>query len=220
VPPIVVQPVYDPEHWLESLVRTLQAYAENGVNNAVHDNLGNPAGLQAYNIIMEFPGEVIDDVKNLPLDRTIIHFEIDDPQTRVVGFGDNVFSQNFNEVEGTVSPQEARLHTVNFDVGIWSTDSSGGTTSRMRAFQILNTLFSGAKATEALRIFSDGGDGPIDILSFAGGRFATERVNDINVYRTMGAELEVRVFSRTAIPTAEPAITGVVVDEITIPVEP
>lgn len=211
---------YNPEKWLESLVRTLQAYAEQGIDNAVKDNLGSPAGLEAYQVIMEFPGEVIDDVKNLPLQKTIIHFEIDDPQTRLVGFGDNIFNQNYDDVTETVSPQEARLHTVNFDVGIWSTDSSGGTTARMRAFQILNTLFSGSQATTALRTFSDGGDGPIDILRFAGGRFATERVNDINVYRTVGAELEVRVFSRTARPPAEPAITGVTVEEITISVEP
>lgn len=211
---------YNPEIWMESLVRTLQAYVQQGFDNAVRDNNGDPVGLEVYNIIMEFPGESIDNVKTLPLKKTIVHFEIDDPQTRVVGFGDNIFNDNFDEVESTVKPQEARLHTVNFDVGIWSTDTTGGTTARMRAYQILNSLFSGSQATAALRAFSDGGDGPIDILSFAGGSFATERVNDINVYRTIGAELEVRVFSRTLLPPAEPAITGVTVDEITIVVDP
>lgn len=216
----VTQLTYDPENWLVSLTRTLKDYVSQGLDKSVLDQSGNPVGLGAYEVVMEFPGPTIDDVKNVPLAKTLVHFEVDDPETRLLGFGDNVFTTNYNETTGTIQPQEAREHRVNFDVGIWATDSTGGTTARMKAYQILTNLFSGSRAVNALREFSDGGDGPIDVLSFLGGRFATERVNDIDVYRTIGATLVVRVYSRTAQPSVpEPAITEVFVDELTIPVD-
>jgi|SRR5262245_48588600 len=208
---------YDPEIYLESVTRVIQEYALAGFTRAAHDVNGDDVGENLYDIIMEFPGPILDTVKTVPFEKTLIHFEIDDIQTNLLGFGDNVFAENFDQSSGTIRPQEAKKHEINFDVGIWATDSCGGTTARMRAYQILNELFSGSIATEALRRYSNGGDGPIDILSFSGGRFATERVNDIPVYRTVNSSLVVRCYSRTRIPTLElPAVMDVYVEELTI----
>ena len=201
---------YDPEIHMESLSRCLKEYAEDGFKNAIVDEGNNPSGDEVYDIVMEFPGTQIVSMK-VPLAKTIIHFAIDDIEDRVVGLGNNVFENNYDPIGETVNPQEARMHMVNFDVGIWSSDRSGGVTSRLRAQQILINLFLGSIAQARIREATHGGDGCLEILRYTGGNFATERINDVDVYRMMGAELVIRVFSRTPINDQPlPAIEEVV----------
>jgi hypothetical protein len=194
---------YDAEDWLESTTRCLSAYAEERFNNSLRDANGDPIGLQAYEIMMQFPGSDLD-ARLVPMRRTLIHFEIDEIATSVVGFGDNIFRENFDEETETLNPQWAAIHRLNFDVGVWASDASGGTTSRARAKQILVSSFGGASGILKLRDFSDGGDGRLDILSFSGGRFLGDRVNDVGVYRMVECSLEISVFSRTPIEDTEP----------------
>lgn len=200
---------YNPEIYLESLVRCLNEYASDGFNDAIKDQAGISGGLQLHNVIMEFPGTDVISVK-IPLEKTIVHFEIDDIDDRVVGLGDNVFANNYDPVEETVNPQEAGMHMVNFDIGIWSSDRSGGVTARLRAVQILKLLFSGAMAQNRIAEATNGGNGKLEILSYSGGNFATERINDMDVYRMVGGELIIRVFSRTPISSVPlPSIEGI-----------
>jgi hypothetical protein len=201
---------FDPEIHMESLSRCLKEYAEDGFKNAVEDESGNPSGDQLYDIVMEFPGTEISSMK-VPLEKTLIHFAIDDVEDRVVGIGDNIFADNYEPITDTVNPQEAKMHMVNFDVGVWSSDRSGGVTSRLRAQQILLQLFLGSIAQTRIREATHGGDGCLEILKYSGGNFATERINDVDVYRMMGAELVIRVFSRTPISDEPlPAIESLV----------
>ena len=93
--------------------------------------------------------------------------------------------------------QAAHRHLLNFDVGIWSSDRAGGLTTRLRAYAVLNNIFLGALAQEAVKRFTSSGDGYLELMEFTGGRFITERVNDVNMYRTVDATLIIRVFSRT-----------------------
>lgn len=205
---------YNPEIYLESLSRCLKQYASNGFNDAYKNQSNVSSGLSLFEIIMEFPGTEVSQ-KKMPLEKTLIHFAIDDIEDRVVGLGDNIFANNYvNNVSptpDTVNPQEAKMHVVNFDVGIWSSDRSGGVTSRLKAKQTLTNLFLGSIAQSKIREATHGGNGCLEILNFSGGNFATERVNDVDVYRVIGAELVIRVFSRTPISaTPLPAIETIV----------
>lgn len=203
---------FNPEKWLETTVRGIKEYTESALDLVILDEAQNPVGLQQYEVVMEFPGADLD-TRKVPNPKTIIHFEIDDLVDSIIGIGENYFRDNYDEVEKTLKPQEAIEHRVNFDVGIWAWDKSGGTTSRMRAVQVLTNLFGGTSSIDKLRAATDEGDGVIEIIGYQGGRFITDRVNDVPVYRMVGGELEVRVFSRTPMPTdaeAVPAIEEIV----------
>lgn len=192
---------YDPEIWLESTTRALREYVDSAFS-------------AAYEVIMEFPAtDVV--MQMVPLEKTLIHFEIDDIVERPLGFGANIGDYNYDDsVPGseTSSPQEVSIHTINFDVGAWASDRSGGTTSRLRAKQTLSRLFIGKMAQENLDAATSNGDGRIEILKYEGGRFLTDKINDVDVYRISGSTLEVRVFSRTPISLVVPAITDVFAD--------
>jgi hypothetical protein len=114
-----------------------------------------------------------------------------------VGIGPQIYAQNYDSATQTVTPQEAGWHQINFDVGIWTSDKAGGTTARMRAYQILNNLLHGSLGQKAFDASADGGDGRVEILRWDGGRFITETINDVPTYRSIDGVLEVRVFSRT-----------------------
>ena len=201
---------YNPEIHMESLSRCLKEYAEDGLHASVKNEAGASVGNSVYSVVMEFPGTEISGLK-VPLDKTIIHFAIDDVEDRVVGLGDNIFANNHDPIDSTVNPQEARQHVVNFDVGIWSSDRSGGITARLRAQQTLVRLFLGSIAQARIREATHGGNGCLEILRYSGGNFATERINDVDVYRMMGAELVIRVFSRTPVLDEPlPAIESIV----------
>lgn len=185
---------YDPEKFLESTVRTIKEYVETYINTRI------------YEVVMEFPGALYD-AGEMPMKKTVIHFELDDQEGKPVGFGDGMFADNYVAGVGNF-PQYAAVQLFTFDVGIWASDSSGGTTSRMRAKQYLSFLLDmnngGAKK---LGDFSDNGDGRIEVLSFSGGRFVLDSANDVRLYRMVDCQLVVRVYSRTPIPSiSEPAI--------------
>jgi hypothetical protein len=208
---------YDPEKWLETAVRGIRDYAEEGFHNAVLDDTFQPVGNQVYEIVMEYPStELI--TRLIPLNRTIIHFEIDEIDDRILGFGDGYFRVNYNEALAQIEPQEAGEHRINFDVGIWASDRTGGTTARLRAYQILRNLFQGPLAIEALRQATDNDDGRVEIIEFTGGRFFPDEVNDIPIHRMLNCSMTVRVFSRTPkveIPAIEEItqIPELVIDE-------
>lgn len=190
---------YDPEKYLESTSREIKRYVEANINTGI------------YRVVMEFPGSIVD-AEKVPLNKTIIHFEIDGDDKTLLGFGDNVFDTNYDAATHLNSPQAAERHVLNFDVGIWSSDRSGGTTARMRAKQLLAAMFA-VDRVAAFRSFTDGGDGGIEILNFSGGRFALDvSANDIRLYRMVDCALTVRVFSRTPLATVnpEPAIESIV----------
>jgi hypothetical protein len=211
---------YNPEIWLESTMRALHEYVGTGLNQAVIDPVStNPVGLYdpdtnpsgPYEIIMEFPTEEAMRAR-VPLVRSIVSLELDAIENRPVGFGRGVTKSNYDPLAQTINEQEAGWHQLNFDIGIWSSDRSGGLTSRMRLLQILTNLFQGRLGQRALDKAVDNGDGRIEIIRFTGGRFITENVNDVVTYRSVDGELEVRVFSRTPL-TAEAAPTIEQIDQ-------
>ena len=190
---------YDPELWLESLVREIKAYAESNFNDT-------------YQVVMEFPGPMLDR-SELPLSKTVIHFEIDDILDSLIGIGDNAFADNYDSTAHTVNPQYARQHRVNFDVGVWASAKSGGVTSRLRAKQTLEEMFGAVNGQLNLRAASDGGDGYIEVISYTGGRMIMDTINDSPVYRMIDTALVVRVFSLTKLAvTAGPAIEEIIQD--------
>lgn len=180
---------YDPERYLESTARTLKDYARASFNTGIYD------------IMMEFPSAATL-ANKLPLKKTLVHFELDDIDSQPVGMGDGAFAHNYDEDTEQIFPQYAMRHILSWDVGVWASDRSGGTTSRMRARQILNFLFDiNAGGIDRLRNFSDAGDGVIEIVSFSGGRFVQDTAaNDVRMYRMVDCALDVRVFSRTPLP--------------------
>jgi len=203
---------YDPENWLESTVNVIRDYALEGFHEAVTDDGGNWAGEDVYNVVMEFPGPAMDR-SEIPLQRTVVHFEVDDMTDRDIGFGMNEFAMNYDSVGHSVNPQSARQHLINFDVGIWASAKSGGITSRIRAKQILEGLFGDPIGQVALRDFSDGGDGVVEMITYSGGRFIIDVINDSPVYRMIDGAMVVRVFSRTKLSdTPGPAIEEIVQD--------
>lgn len=183
--------IYNPELWLETTVRGVKDYVLGAVDTDVYD------------VIMEFPGPLLDS-KELPLRKTLIHFEIDDMASDSIGMGDRPTVESYDEANQLVTYQWASIHTINFDVGVWASDASGGTTSRMRAMQILQSLFGLPHGYEKLAEATDGDDGVVEIISYSGGNFTIDTVNDMRVYRVINAELVVRVFSRTPLTLSNP----------------
>lgn len=186
-----------PEKWLETATRGIKDYVEANINTRIYD------------VRMEFPGADLD-ANKMPLRKSIIHFEIDDMIDAPIGLGDRPMVDNYNEVDETVNPQWAAMHRINFDVGIWSSDDSGGTTARMRGKQELQRLFGFPSSIDALRAATDGGDGVVEILRYSGGTFTVDRINDVRVFRMVNGELEVRVFSRTPLQEPVQAIEEIV----------
>jgi hypothetical protein len=210
---------YNAEAWLETAVRGIKDYASNGFDNAVLNDLSQPSGLDVYEIVMEFPSDQLI-AKLVPGGKTLIHFEIDDIRDEPLSFGRNVAQQTYDNVNFTLTQREGRRHIMNFDVGIWAWDKSGGVTSRLRAREILTNLFTGGMATENLRAATDGGDGQVELLSFDGGHFIQEAVNDVRTFRMINTSLMVRVFSRSIAPVVEPTVEDVLQDPTELVLEP
>lgn len=186
---------FTPDNWLVSLHRAVKDYVETQINEYVKDDADLAAGLSVFQAVFEWP-ESDDLATSSELAKTTIHFIIDDIDSRKLGFGDDVVAGI--EIPGggvaadTVQPQEAQMHQINFDIGIWASDKSGGVTSRLVAYQMLQRILG---STSGRRAFQEG-TGGIEVISFNGGRFITDRVNDVRVFRTIDSELVVRVFSR------------------------
>lgn len=183
----MAQTKYDPEKWLETAVRGIKDYAEAGLN-------GNGS---LYDVVMQFPAAQLEE-SMMPFRKALVHFEIDEIREAALGFGDNIIEDNYDPTSG-VDPQIARVHRINFDVGTWTSDASGGSTARIRLRQRLSVLFGGSigyvKMLEATEEEEDSGG--IEIMSYSGGRFVMDTINDLPVYRMVDCTLEVRVYSRT-----------------------
>ena len=186
--------LYNPELWLESSIRSLEEYLQRGFDQAI------------YEIYLGFPaaGEIN---RRMPFRRTLVHLEIDDIDDRILGFGE-VTTDNYNPDTGTVRPQDANEHRIDLDIGAWADDASGGTTARLRAYQILTTLLHGPLATRSLFDATENGDGGLEIIEFNGGRFLVERVDDLPVYRIVNCTLTIRIFSRSPL-TISPEETAI-----------
>ena len=197
---------FSPDAWLTSLFNALTDFIASEIDASVQDNTPSNAGLEVYEISMDFPAS-----KDLPrsaeFNKTIIHFVIDDIDNRRLGLGHQIVNATETPAAipgnaDTIQEQEARSHTVNFDVGVWASDLSGGSSSRLRAYEMLDKILNGDIARE--KCFAS--TGGVEIIRYNAGRFVTETTNEIRVFRIVGAELEVRVVSR------EMAAPGSIVD--------
>lgn len=208
--PSILTP-YDPENFLVSLTRAIKAYVIWGMNaflgsGVVYNSQTNTSGV--IDVIMEYPPAGVE-VYTTPLPRSILHFEIDSVDGELVGFGNNIFKETYDEVEKFLIQQEGSAHRVNFDVGIWTSDKSGGTTMRLMMRQALDQIFLGVKARNNFKLAVDNGNGSPEILSFSGGGFIVENLNDVKTYRMIDCTLELRCYSRSkadvsdAVPTIE-----------------
>lgn len=200
---------YFPDEWLESTIRVLKEYLQEEFHRSVSAE-SEYVGEQAYEVVPQFPGPDLD-IRRMPMHRTIIHFEIDDIESSLIGFGDNVFDRTYDPATESITEREAQVHVINFDIGIWASDASGGTTSRSRAKQVLQNCLGGARGIVKMREWSDGDDGKLEILSYSGGRFMVDRINDMQVFRMVDSTLVIRVFSRTPLGDAQ---TGPAIEEI------
>lgn len=203
---------FSPEDWLESTIRVIKEYLEIEFHRSVSAR-SEYVGENAYEVVTQFPGPDLD-IRRMPMHKTIIHIEVDDISSDILGFGDNVFSSTYDPATEMITEREAQVHLLNFDVGIWASDASGGTTSRSRAKQVLQNCLGGARGIKRMQAFSDGGDGAVEIRSFSGGRFLLDRINDMQVFRMVESTLVVRVFSRTPLEDAQvgPAIEEIIQD--------
>lgn len=185
---------FDPTSWVTSLFRSLKDYVQ-----TKSDAIG---GGEVYEIIGNFPPTKLL-TRRQPFDKTIIHFEYDDIRNPVFGFGDNVVDNIYDDINGTVTPIEAKPHIANFDVGVWASERSGGDTARMNAYQLLNDIFTGVLSYRDLR-----DNWGIEIISFDGGNFLQEDIDDVTVWRVSGSTLVVKVFSKTTPVQPIPYIDG------------
>lgn len=179
---------FNAEQWLETTVRGIETYTKEAFDPTV------------YEVIMEFPGPELDSRK-APWEKTIVHFDIDAQDDFPLGMGDKPHLENYDEDIQGIFPQYGAMHVLNFDVGVWATDRSGGVTSRMRVKQHLWNLFGIPHGLMKLREATKLDDGGIEITSFSGGHNTIDSTtNDIRMYRMVDCSLEVRVFSRTPLP--------------------
>jgi len=185
------QNLFLPDSYLTSTMRALEEYVTEGFDLTGADT-------DPYKISMHYPDVVNMAKSRMPIERTLIHFEIDDNRYVTLGMGDQVFEAEYeaipgsNPIQETIVEHEGRLHEIDLDVGIWASAESGGPTSRMEARETLDTLFAGTAAYRGLHEATDG----IEILSFRGGRNLIDQINDIPVFRTVDLTLRIRVFAR------------------------
>lgn len=194
----------DPENWLLTTFRSLKWYLEQNLDTDIYQIVGSFA-------------EADDLAQKLPLEKTIIHFEIDDNALEPLGFGTGLVD-TVDHGDGTATEITAEFHVMNFDVGVWASGFDGGVTARMLAWQRLIDLLSGHASIVAVREATD-----IEIRHFHGGRFEVERVNDQKVFRVIDSELQVRVAGRkqiTSLPLVDDIeqdpnlrISGITIEE-------
>jgi hypothetical protein len=188
--------VFDSEKWMTSLFRSLREYILEGIDGYVKSG-ATPIGLQVYDVVFDFPTafEVPDKVPFRNEDGnpvTVIHLVVDSIENKPLGFGPGVFSE---EIVGapsyTVTQVEGQGHEISWDVGVWASDASGGSTARLQVYEALTYLLDGPASQKACQSATEG----VLIRSFSGGRFLTETLNDIRLYRVVDCELVTHVFS-------------------------
>jgi hypothetical protein len=177
--------IFDPENWLVTLPRALQAWVENNMPSSLAPDV---------QVEMDFP-DTRQWPKQVPLAKVLIHFAQDDEDDPAIGFG-VPGDYEFDDVAGTVVLREAAQHLVNYDVGVWSSANMGGITKRAEVTQVLKSLFTLPTAKKALEE-----EEGIWVVSFNGGRNELDRVGDVPIWRTLGMTLIVRVVSRHLPPT-------------------
>lgn len=175
---------YDPDQWLVTLVRGLKDYIASKINSGL------------VNVEMSYP-DTSRWTKETPLDKTLIHMDIDNHLSRTVGMGHPGVETFTPSPDAGVSPatwrnDEAGEELVSFDMGIWASEESGGGTARLTYHQLLINLFNVAGAKEELRDATGG----IWVVSFSGGQYTTDRINDLPVWRAHDMTLVTRVYSR------------------------
>lgn len=202
---------FQADNWLVTLHRALSEYVSTEIDEYVQAG-GNPAGLEAYDIVFDWP-EADDISQESRLKKTIIHFVIDDIDNRRLGFGSgevkSVETLNNEPDADTVQYFAGQGHVVNWDVGVWASDESGGSTARLVVYQMLQRILGTEIGRKKLHDATSG----IEIIRFNGGRFITDRINDVRVYRIVDSELVARVYSSISdqpqvIVDQEPEVDG------------
>jgi hypothetical protein len=181
----------DPDNWLPTFFRALKGYIETKFN------------LDAYEIRFGFP----QDVDKLPLAKTIIHFEIDQIESIVVGMGDQQYVATWDETTVTITPHEIQCYEVELDIGVWATAFTGGTTARLVGTQTLLDALAGPANFKYIRR-----NVGIEILELRGGSFIVEEVNDIEMFRVVDISMRVRVYARNIL-AAETYLEGIEQDQ-------
>lgn len=184
---------FDADNWLVSLNRALSSAVLVEIDAAFADNLNNDAGLEAFQVVFDWP-ESSQVAEFVQLPKTVIHFAVDDIDNRLLGLGENQVAATEDLVvdPDTVTWEEAQCHIVNYDIGVWASDKSGGHTSRLVVYQMLQSLLNTEIGKRKLREATGG----VEVMRFNGGRFITDRINDVRIFRVIDAELVVRVYSR------------------------
>lgn len=173
---------YDPINWFVSAPRQIEAWVTAKLQeiDALTDNV---------KVEMSFP-DTSQWKKATPLDKVLVHFELDRTEDPILGFGIPGVG-TYDEDEETWQLDEASMHDLNFDVGVWVSAEMGGASKRREAMQALKNLFG--PAGSRLLFNADTG---MNIVSFAGGRDIIDRINDVPVWRGFDMTLVVRVFGR------------------------
>jgi hypothetical protein len=168
------------------------------LNEYVVDGLGLGSTDDPYEVVMHYPDVMNMAKSKIPLPKTVIHFDIDDNESRFFGLGDNIIDaqidivEDSDPIEETMIEYEAQCFVLELDVGIWASAESGGPTARMEAREDLDTLFSGPTAYVACHEATEG----VEIQSFTGGRNLIDSINDVPIFRTVDLKLRVRVYAR------------------------
>lgn len=166
---------YDPENWLVTATRSLASYVEEQFDDNIVD------------VEIGFP----DTLNLLPLPKLLIHFEQDHIANPVLGFG-TPGKEVFDDIAHTWLLQEAQVHEINFDVGVWASKETGGVTARMQAVQKLTDTFARPEGKKAMMVATGG----LWVVSFTGGRNEIDRLDDVPVWRALDMTLMLRVVSR------------------------
>lgn len=176
---------------LETLWDALLPYVSAQLDAQVDAAVGSDT-TSFYDLRAGFPGDK-EQRDMMPLTKPLIHFEIDDIEEVRIGIGDQIVETDTASVPaGTdVSNYEAQRHHVNIDVGIWTTDDTGGERAVRAARQRLGAIFNGSAARRAIRP-----EVGVQVISFSGGRTVRDTINEQVVYRGVDMELILLVFSR------------------------
>ena len=180
--------IYNPDNWFVSANRAIKDY--------ISDKLNDPD----VEVEMSFP-DTRELEKTMPLDKVLVHLEVDDMDDPVLGFGvPGVLVIDDTDPDNPTSKlHEAAAHVMNFDVGVWVSAEMGGVTKRMQVVQALKNMFATATGRIAFNTTTEG----LNIVSFDGGRNVLDRINGVPVWRTLDMTLIVRCMSRHIPATSE-----------------
>jgi hypothetical protein len=127
--------VYDPTQWLLSASRSVVEYTALAL--ATDSSIGVAAQVE-----LGFPDTRTWEKKS-PLDKVVVHFAQDDLRNQRWAFGIPGV-ETFDDDAGESTFDEAAMHLLNFDVGVWASPEVGGTTMLMRVGQLLANLYGTA----------------------------------------------------------------------------